>query len=263
MRERLRGKVVLVTGGARGMGASHGRLMAQEGASVVLGDILDDVGEAAADEMAAEGLSVAYHGLDVTSAEDWQAAVAWTEQTFGPLTGLVNNAGLQTFHTAPDESIEMWENAIRVNQTSVFYGLKYGVPSMRRAGSGSIVNISSSAAVQGDQSQFAYVAAKHAVLGMTKAGALDHASESIRVNSIAPGWIDTPMARLFSEEELEPYKRLIPMDRAGEPIEVSHAVVYLISDESAYTTGQNLTIDGALTIGQQVPVSVAQTAQGG
>jgi 3alpha(or 20beta)-hydroxysteroid dehydrogenase len=254
---------VLVTGGARGMGASHGRLMAEEGAHVVLGDILHDVGEAAAQEMSAEGLSVAYHELDVTSVEDWQAAVAWTEHTFGPLTGLVNNAGLQSFHNAPDESVEMWENTIRVNQTSVFYGLKYCVPSMRKAGIGSIVNISSSAAIQGDQSQFAYVAAKHAVLGMTKAGALDHAIENIRVNSIAPGWIDTPMARLFAEEELDAYRKLIPMDRAADPLEVSQAIVHLISDESTYTTGQNLTIDGGLTIGQQLPQRATQATAGG
>lgn len=248
MGNRVEGKVAIVTGGSRGQGASHGEHLAREGATVVLTDILDELGEAEAARQRALGLPVEYLHLDVTSRAGWEATIADVEARHGKVDVLVNNAGLATFSSCADCSDEEWERAIAVNQTGVFYGMRAVIPSMRRAGTGSIINISSQWAHTGGEAGYAvaYVAAKTAVYGLTRNAALTLGPEGIRANAISPGMVDTAM--LGNPSYVLPWTERAPLRRAGQPIEISHAVVFLASDESSYMTGADLVLDGGLEV---------------
>jgi NAD(P)-dependent dehydrogenase (short-subunit alcohol dehydrogenase family) len=244
MERRLEGKVALISGGARGQGAAHARRFVEEGAAVVLGDVLDEEGEATAAELRDSGGRAEYAHLDVTRSQDWQAAVGFTEERFGLLNVLVNNAGIITEGGAVDEDEESWNRVIAVNQTGVFLGMKHAVPAMRRAGGGSIVNISSTLGVVGAEDYIAYQASKGAIRQMTKSAALSYVGDGIRVNTVCPGFITTPMTDALGQEIHEHDIGMTPMGRPGRPVEVSHAVVFLASDEASFVTGAELYVDG-------------------
>jgi NAD(P)-dependent dehydrogenase (short-subunit alcohol dehydrogenase family) len=219
-------------------------LFVKEDAAVVLGDVLDQEGEAAAHELREGGGRAEYLHLDVTRAEDWEAAVRIAEERFGLLNVLVNNAGIISKGGAVEEEERTWHRVIAVNQTGVFLGMKHAVPAMRRAGGGSIVNIASTLGVMGAENYIAYQASKGAVRQMTKSAALSYVGDGIRVNTICPGFITTPMTDALDEEIREHDTGMTPMGRPGRPIEVSHAVVFLASDEASFVTGAELYVDG-------------------
>jgi 3alpha(or 20beta)-hydroxysteroid dehydrogenase len=236
---KLDGKVVLVSGGARGMGAAHAALLASEGATVALGDVLDDEGRATA---AAVGGS--FHHLDVTSEASWQAAVAEVEASLGPVHALVNNAGVVGYGPVDAVALEDWDRVIGINLTGTFLGIKSVAPSMRAGGGGVIVNISSTAGMVGFGNLAAYVASKWGVRGLTKAAALDLAADGIRVVSVHPGGIRTPMTDGFSDAVFADQ----PMPRIGEPEEIARLVLFLIAD-ATYSTGSEFVADGGQTLG--------------
>lgn len=244
MAGRLDGKVALISGAARGQGAAHAELFANEGASVVLGDILEKEVHLVADEIRAMGGAAEAILLDVTRPEDWVAAVELSERTFGRLDVLVNNAGIIDEGGAIDEELEAWHRVIAVNQTGMFLGMKHAVPAMRRAGGGSIINVSSTLGVVGADDYIAYQATKGAVRQMTRSAALSYVNDGIRVNTICPGFIETPMTDDLEDEIRDHDIGMTPMARAGKPIEVSYAVLYLASDESSFVTGSDLVVDG-------------------
>lgn len=244
---RLAGKVALISGAARGMGESEVRLFAREGAQVVLGDVLEEQGLAVVENIIRQGGAATFVPLDVTKESDWQQAVETSEQTYGRLDILVNNAGIVRMAPLDETSLEDWNEVIRVNQTGVFLGMKHAIPAMRRAGSGSIVNISSIAGLIGLPNIPAYQASKGAVRLLTKNAAVQYAADKIRVNSIHPGRIETPMTAPLAPERREMVLRLTPLGRDGKPEEVAYGVLYLASDESSYVTGTELIIDGGYT----------------
>jgi 3alpha(or 20beta)-hydroxysteroid dehydrogenase len=235
---RVDGKVALISGGARGMGAEHARALVAEGAKVVIGDILDDEGKALADEI---GEAARYVHLDVTSAEEWDAAVATTLNEFGRLNVLVNNAGIVALGQIGTFDMAKWQKVIDVNLTGTFLGMQAAVEAMKDAGGGSIINVSSIEGMRGAVMMHPYVASKWAVRGLTKSAALELGSSQIRVNSILPGFIRTPMTKFFPDNILT-----IPLGRPGQSDEVSTFVVFLASDESRYATGAEFVIDGGL-----------------
>ena len=241
---RLDGKVAIITGAARGQGAAEARMFAAEGARVLLADILDADGEAVAAEI---GDAAAYTRLDVTDEAQWQAAVALAEQRFGPVTVLVNNAGILHFQVLHKTELSDFENVMRVNVQGVFLGMKSVVPSMTRAGGGSIVNISSTAGLVGLPYFGAYVASKWAVRGLTKTAAIDLGHMGIRVNSVHPGGIDTPMVAGTTADA--PFYKRLPVPRMGSPDEAARAVLFLASDEASYIAGAELAVDGGATCG--------------
>lgn len=241
---RLAGKVALISGGARGQGAAEAKLFAEEGAKVVIGDILDDEGKAVADGL---GDDVAYVHLDVTSEDSWGEAVAATEKQFGHVTVLVNNAGILTFGALADTKLEDFQRIFAVNVNGVFLGMKTVAPSMETAGGGSIVNISSTSGLVGLPFVGVYGASKWAVRGMTKSAAMEMGSKGIRVNSVHPGGIDTPMIGGTGDDSA--YYRRLPVPRLGSPDEVARAVLFLASDESSYIAGAELAVDGGATAG--------------
>ena len=203
MAGRLRGKVTLISGGARGQGASHGTLFAEEGAKVILADVREDEGQLLAEELRARGHEIMFTRLDVTSSADWQRAVAFAEKQYGRLDVLINNAGIVAFSSAADTSDEEWQRVLAVNQTGMFYGMRAAIPAMRRAGGGSIVNISSTLAVGAIRGYFAYQTTKAAIVMMTRAAAVEYAEDGIRFNSILPGLIYTEMTKEEPEEAVE------------------------------------------------------------
>jgi cyclopentanol dehydrogenase len=247
---RLAGKVVLISGGARGMGAAEARLFAREGAQVVLGDILDAEGKAVEAEVNAQGGQAVFVHLDVTREAEWEQAVALAVSRFGTLNVLVNNAGIGGASRIEDTTAEAWDRVLAVNAKGVFLGTKAAIPAMRQAGGGSIVNISSQLGLVGmDDSSPQYTASKGAVRLLTKTTALQYAREGIRCNSVHPGPIVTPMTERRRAEP-DVYQRMlsrIPLGRYGEPDEVAYAVLYLASDESSFVTGSELVIDGGWT----------------
>jgi 3alpha(or 20beta)-hydroxysteroid dehydrogenase len=235
---RVNEKVALISGGARGMGAEHARALVAEGAKVVIGDILDDEGKALADEI---GDAARYVHLDVTAAEEWEAAVASAVNEFGKLNVLVNNAGIVALGEIGKFDMAKWQKVIDVNLTGTFLGMQASVEAMKTAGGGSIINVSSIEGMRGAIMVHPYVASKWAVRGLTKSAALELGSHQIRVNSIHPGFIRTPMTKHFPDNMLT-----IPLGRPGQSEEVSTFVVFLASDESRYATGAEFVIDGGL-----------------
>ena len=235
---RVNEKVALISGGARGMGAEHARALVAEGAKVVIGDILDDEGKALADEI---GDAARYVHLDVTAAEEWEAAVATAVNEFGKLNVLVNNAGIVALGEIGKFDMAKWQKVIDVNLTGTFLGMQASVEAMKTAGGGSIINVSSIEGMRGAVMMHPYVASKWAVRGLTKSAALELGPHQIRVNSIHPGFIRTPMTKHFPDNMLT-----IPLGRPGQSEEVSTFVVFLASDESRYATGAEFVIDGGL-----------------
>ncbi|MDE2301222.1 MAG: glucose 1-dehydrogenase [Sphingomonadales bacterium] len=244
---QLDGKIAIITGAARGMGASHARMFAEEGAKVMLADLRGDAGEALAKEL---GNTARFMAMDVTRAEDWQRLVSATETAFGPATILVNNAGiLGPMANTVDITEADYLHVCAVNQHSVFLGMHYAIPSLLRAGGGSIVNISSIAGLVANYGfpSLAYVASKFAVRGMTKAAAIEFGPQNIRVNSVHPGFIMTPMMVEATNEEGGDALAQIPLRRIAEPEEVSRLVLFLASDASSYISGAEHVIDAGMT----------------
>jgi 3alpha(or 20beta)-hydroxysteroid dehydrogenase len=223
------------------MGASHARKLVDEGARVVAGDILDEEGKALADEL---GESARFVHLDVTQPDQWQAAVAAAVAEFGRLDVLVNNAGIVAGGLLQNTEVADWQRVIDVNLTGTFLGIRAAIEPMIANGGGSIVNVSSVEGLAGTSWVHAYVASKFAVRGLTKSAALELVTHGIRVNSIHPGLVRTPMSEGVPEDFLT-----IPMARAAEPVEVSNFVLFLASDESRYSTGAEFVVDGGLTAG--------------
>ena len=245
---RLDNKVAFISGGARGMGAAEARLFAQEGAKVVIGDVLDEEGhqtEAAINDFGGECL---YVHLDVSSEESWAAAVAETISRFGKLNILVNNAGVVSRTPLEELDVEEWDRVININSKGVFLGTKAAIPEMRQLGGGSIVNVSSISGIVGQSDVSAvYNASKGAVRIFTKSTAIQYASEGIRANSIHPGPIDTPMTTFLRQGDSQAVAESIariPLGRDGVPEDVAYGVLYLASDESSFVTGSELVIDG-------------------
>lgn len=244
---RLDGKVAIITGASQGMGEAHARRFVEEGARVVMTDINDDRG----DQIAAElGENARFIKADVTSMDDWRRVVAEAEATFGPVTVLVNNAGIIG---AIAETVELDEDEYHricaINQHSQFYGMKCVIPSMRKAGGGSIVNVSSVAGLVSivGSPNLAYVGSKFASRGMTKHVAVQYGSDNIRVNSVHPGYIKTPMMVAATDEEGGGITSQIPLGRMAEPDEVSQLMVWLASDDSSYISGTEQVVDAGLT----------------
>jgi cyclopentanol dehydrogenase len=247
---RLAGKVALISGGARGMGAVEARLFAMEGAKVVVGDVLEAEGKSVEDEIRAAGGEGTFVRLDVTSEPDWEHAVATAERRYGRLDVLVNNAGIGGGNRIEDTTAAEWDRMMAVNAKGVFLGTRAAIPAMRRAGGGSIVNISSQLGLVGtDNSSPQYQASKGAVRLLTKATAVQYAKEKIRANSVHPGPIVTAMTerRRADPEQYRLTLSRIPLGRYGQPEEVALGVLYLASDESSFVTGSELVIDGGWT----------------
>jgi len=244
---KLDGKVALVSGGSRGMGAATVRRLHADGASVLFGDILDDEGKALADEL---GDRVRYVHLDVTSEEQWQSAVEQTEREFGKLDVLVNNAGILVFNAIVDTTVEELRRVLEVNLVSAFVGMKTAIPAMRRAGGGSIVNISSTEGLAATVFCGAYTASKFGVRGITKVAAIEYGGEGIRANSVHPGGIDTPMTRAVMDETGRKYvANKVPLKRMGTAEDIADTVAFLASDESSYVNGAEIVLDGGVTAG--------------
>jgi NAD(P)-dependent dehydrogenase (short-subunit alcohol dehydrogenase family) len=247
---RLAGKVALISGGARGMGAVEARLFAAQGAKVVLGDVLEPEAHAVETEIRKAGGEAVAVRLDVRSEADWKHAVDTAVSRFGKLDVLVNNAGVGGPGRVETVTLEEWNRVMDINATGVFLGTRAAIPAMRRAGGGSIVNISSQLGLVGvDNSSPQYQASKGAVRLLTKATAIQYAKDRIRANSVHPGPIVTPMtgARRKDPEAFQLTVSRIPLGRYGEPEEVAFGVLYLASDESSFVTGAELVIDGGWT----------------
>lgn len=240
---RLNGKIAVITGAAQGMGESHARTFINEGAKVVIADILEEKGHALADKL---GENATFMKLDVTDANNWETVIAKVEKTFGPVNILVNNAGISMNKSIEDMTEDDYRKIVDINQVSVFLGMKAVTPSMKKAGGGSIVNISSMNGLVGGA--VGYTDTKFAVRGMTKAAALGLADEGIRVNSVHPGVIETPMiSQADSKDVIQEFAKHIPNKRVAKPEEVSNLVLFLASDESSYSTGSEFVVDGGLT----------------
>jgi NAD(P)-dependent dehydrogenase (short-subunit alcohol dehydrogenase family) len=249
MTNRLAGKIALISGAARGMGAVEARLFAAEGAKVVIGDVRDE-GRRVADEInaAADARLALYVRLDVTDAAQWAAAVEAGEREFGGLDVLVNNAGVLGMAGVEDETEAEWDRIVGINQKGVWLGMRAAVPALRRRGGGSIINISSIYGMIGSGAATAYQGSKGAVRILTKTAAVQYAAENIRVNSVHPGITTTPLV----EEGIDLAGRqaiagVAPLKREGKPEEIAYGVLYLASDEASFVTGAELVIDGGYT----------------
>jgi 3alpha(or 20beta)-hydroxysteroid dehydrogenase len=242
---RLQNKIIIITGGARGQGAAEARLFVREGARVIITDVLESEGAQLARELGQDNAVFVRH--DVASETDWQKALD-TAATLGGLHGLMNNAGIYQPATLMETDAALFERHMRINQLGVFLGMKAVVPLMERSGGGAIVNISSVAGLRGSPGAIAYSATKWAVRGMTKAAAIDLAPRGIRVNSIHPGPIDTPMLDVRTPEQNARRLEAVPMKRRGTPEEVADLALFLLSDESRYITGAEVAIDGGATL---------------
>ena len=247
---RLEDKVALISGGARGMGAFEAKLFTQEGAKVLIGDVLEDEGKRTETEIAqASGECVFVH-LDVTNEESWQHAVQKAISRFGKLDILVNNAGIYRTNTVENTTSEQWDQVMDINVKGIFLGTKAAIPELRKSGAASIVNMSSVAGLVGDHNSTAYTASNGAVRLLTKSTAIQYARDGIRANSVHPGTIeDTPMtADMLSREEYRQDRiKRVPLGRLGRSEDVAYGVLYLASDEASFVTGSELVIDGGRT----------------
>ncbi|MCH8800959.1 MAG: glucose 1-dehydrogenase [Chloroflexi bacterium] len=246
---RLENKVVLISGGAKGMGAVEAKLFAKEGAKIVIGDLLEDEGRKVEAEINETGGECLFVPLDVTDEDQWEQAVAATVARFGKLDVLINNAGIFRASRVEETSSNEWDQVMDINAKGVFLGAKAAIPAMRQAGGGSIINLSSVAGLVGAAYSSAYSASKGAVRLFTKSTAIQYAAEGIRSNSIHPGVIETDMTAeaiadaRFKKERLDP----TPLGRLGQPEDVAYGALYLASDESSFVTGAELVIDGGWT----------------
>ncbi|WJD97788.1 SDR family NAD(P)-dependent oxidoreductase [Streptomyces antimycoticus] len=257
---KLDGRVVVITGAARGQGEHEARLFVAEGARVVLGDVLDEPGEALAKEL---GESARFVHLDVGREDDWNAAVEAAKDAFGAVDGLVNNAGILRFNELVSTPLTEYLEVVQVNQVGAFLGMRTLAPELAAAGGGTIVNTASYVALSGMAFLTSYAATKAAVVGMTRVAAMELAAKGIRVNAICPGAIDTPMtnpARLDPAADAaeasaavdELYRKLVPLGRIGRPEEVARLALFLSSEDSSYVTGQPFVIDGGWLTGVSV-----------
>ncbi len=247
---RLEGKVAFISGGGRGMGAVEARMFAGEGACVAIGDVLEEEGRRVVEQISETGGRAIFLPLDVTSEAQWDSAIAATVREFGKLDILVNNAGVGATSMVEDTTVEEWDRVMNINAKGVFLGTKAAIPEMRRAGGGSIINISSQLGLVGmDISSPQYQASKGAVRLFTKSTAIQYAKEGIRSNSVHPGPINTPMTerRRGDPEHQGIMLSRIPMGRYGESEEVAFGVLFLASDESSFMTGSEVVIDGGWT----------------
>ena len=260
--KRLEGKVAIVTGGASGIGAETARSFAAHGASVMVADVQDDLGAVVVAEITGEGGTARYMSLDVADEAAWSAVVGATVEAFGALHVLGNIAGIsgrdpnmviQTSGTAgprlEDQTLEQWNRVMEINATGVFLGTKAAIPHMREAGGGSIINISSICGIVGSHANAGYHASKGAVRIFSKAAAIQYAPDKIRVNSIHPGFVDTPMTKPghSNNEVAKARMEATPLGRFGRPEDIAMGCLYLASDESSWVTGSELVIDGGMT----------------
>ena len=246
---RVAGKAALVSGAARGIGAATAKLLAQEGAAVVLGDVLETEGRQTAAGIVADGGQATFMPLDVTSAAKWQQVIADTVTAYGKLDVLVNNAGISGRAAVGETDVETWERVMEINGKGVFLGTKLAIPELRKAGGGSIINISSIYGIVGSETSAAYHASKGAVRIFTKAAAIQYAADGIRVNSVHPGFVDSTMtAASHALPEVHNLRiSRTPLGRMGTPEDIAAGILYLASDESSFVTGSELVIDGGMT----------------
>ncbi|NUL07528.1 glucose 1-dehydrogenase [Streptomyces lunaelactis] len=250
---KLDGRVVLITGAARGQGEQEARLFAAEGARVVIADVLDDQGEALAKELGHD--EARYVHLDVSQEADWTAAVAAAKEAFGKIDGLVNNAGILRFNELVSTPLEEFQLVTQVNQVGAFLGIRSVAPEIEAAGGGTIVNTASYTALTGMAGVGAYAATKHAILGLTRVAAVELAAKRIRVNAVCPGAVDTPMSNPDGVDPAavgELYRKLVPLGRIGRPEEVAKLALFLTSEDSSYITGQPFVIDGGWLAGVSI-----------
>ena len=243
---RLDGLVALISGGARGQGAAEARAFVERGASVVVGDVRDEIGEDLVTEL---GRAARYVHLDVTDEGGWADAVALAESAFGPITTLVNNAGVIHAASVTEETELEFRHVIDVNLVGTFLGIRAAIPSLTRAGGGSVINISSIAGMVGAQNTPAYTSSKWGIRGITQVAAIELAGIGVRVNSVHPGVIDTDMLVSTGKQKEEIAQRStskIPLSRLGTPEEVAHLVVFLASPAAGYITGSEFVVDGGL-----------------
>ncbi|WP_406348508.1 glucose 1-dehydrogenase [Streptomyces sp. NBC_00144] len=257
---KLDGRVIVITGAARGQGEQEARLFVAEGAMVLLGDVLDEQGAALAKEL---GESAAYVRLDVTREADWSAAVEAAKETFGKIDGLVNNAGILRFNELVTTPLDEFQQVVQVNQVGAFLGIKTVAPEIEAAGGGTIVNTASYTALTGMAFVGSYAATKAAIVGLTRVAAMELAAKGIRVNAMCPGAIDTPMS---NPAQLDPdadpaessaaldelYRKLVPLGRVGRPEEVARLALFLSGEDSSYITGQPFVIDGGWLAGVSI-----------
>lgn len=255
---RLKNKVALITGGSNGIGKETAILFAKEGASVVIADVSDHAGTETAEAIKASGAQVVFIHADISKAKDCEQMVSFAENTFGKLDIIFNNAGIM--HNGDGDAVSteesIWDLTMNINVKGVFFGCKYAIPALRRAGGGSIINTASFVALLGAATpQLAYTASKGAVLSMTRELAVIHARENIRVNALCPGPLKTDLLMKFLNTEEKKQRRLvhIPMGRFGEAKEMAAAALFLASDESSYVTGTEFLVDGGITAAYVTP----------
>ncbi len=247
---RLEGKVAIISGGARGQGAAEAKMFAREGAKVVFGDILDDDGKKVEAEINEAGGDAIYVTLDVTDEDSWNGAVEAAVSRYGKVDILVNNAGIVSWNTGDDATVEEWDNVMDVNAKGVFLGTRAVIPEMRKAGGGSIINISSISGMVGQVNIHpGYNASKGAVRILTKSTAVQNAKDGIRCNSVHPGPIKTEMTRQgwSDPERLQITEQRTPLGRYADPDEIAYGVMFLASDEASFMTGSEMVIDGGVT----------------
>ncbi|MFG2293911.1 SDR family NAD(P)-dependent oxidoreductase [Streptomyces sp. NPDC048603] len=259
---KLDGRVVIVTGAARGQGEREARLFAAEGAKVLLGDVLDEQGARVAKDIGEE--NARYVRLDVSREEDWAGAVAAAKEAFGGrIDGLVNNAGILRFNELVNTPLDEFQQIVQVNQVGAFLGIKNVAPEIEAAGGGTIVNTSSYTGLTGMAFVGSYAATKAAIVGLTRVAALELAAKNIRVNAMCPGAVDTPMANPAlldpegpsaeaTEAMAELYRKVVPLGRAGLPAEVARLALFLTCEDSSYITGQPFVIDGGWMAGVSI-----------
>lgn len=246
---RVEGKVAVISGGARGIGAATAKLLAQEGAAVVIADVLEEEGMATEAEITESGGRAVFMQLDVTDEENWKEVISATVAAYGKLDVVVNNAGISGRTTVEETPAENWDRVMEVNGKGVFLGTKLAIPELRKAGGGSIINISSIYGIVGSETSASYHASKGAVRIFTKSAAIQYAGEGIRVNSVHPGFVDSPMtAAAHALPEVHDLRvGRTPLGRMGTPEDIAAGILYLASDESSFVTGSELVIDGGMT----------------
>ena len=245
---RLDGKVAIITGAARGQGECEARLFVEEGARVVLGDVLDEEGEAVAKEL---GANAAFVHMDIRLEDDWQRAIE-AARAFGALDVLVNNAAVMHFGAIEDTRLEDYRRVIEINQIGTFLGMRAAIDPMRESGGGSIINVSSIDGLQAKNGLVAYVASKWAIRGMTKVAALELGRFGIRVNSLHPGGVDTAMGNPLSSDEIDQFYADYPIPRCGQPIDIARMALFMASDECSYSTGSAFVADGGWNAGHSI-----------